>query len=74
MQFGEALALFAMVWIEAIRLVHDMSRAMTSSTQHVAPLRQHMIDDMWSRQRKLTDKTQSGYLRFAERFAEWMKS
>jgi hypothetical protein len=58
-QLGEALALFAMLWIEAIRLVHDMSRAMTPSTQHVAPLRQHMIEDMVA-MRKLTDKTQSG--------------
>lgn len=43
---------------------------MTPSTQNVTPLRQRMIDDM--RMRKLTDKTQSGYLRCVRRFAGFL--
>ena len=43
---------------------------MTPSTQNVTPLRQRMIDDM--RMRKLTDKTQSGYLRSVRRFAGFL--
>ena len=43
---------------------------MTPSTQNATPLRQRMIDDM--RMRKLTDKTQSGYLRSVRRFAGFL--
>jgi integrase/recombinase XerD len=38
----------------------DRSRAMTTSTEVISPLRQRMIDDM--RMRRLAPKTQAGYL------------
>ena len=40
---------------------------MTITTQSISPLRQRMIDDM--RMRKLSEKTQSHYLRWVQRFA-----
>ena len=40
---------------------------MTQSIQTVSPLRQRMIDDM--RLRKLSPKTQTGYIRAVRRFA-----
>jgi site-specific recombinase XerD len=43
---------------------------MTSSTQTISPLRQRMIDDM--RMRKLSPKTQSGYIRVVKRFASFL--
>ena len=39
---------------------------MTSSTQTITPLRQRMIDDM--RMRKLSPKTQAGYIRVVRRW------
>jgi len=43
---------------------------MTSSTHTISPLRQRMIDDM--RMRKLSPKTQSGYIRVVKRFASFL--
>jgi integrase/recombinase XerD len=43
---------------------------MNSTTQSISPLRQRMIDDM--RMRKLSPKTQSGYLRTVIRFSIWL--
>ena len=43
---------------------------MTSSTQTITPLRQRMIDDM--RMRKLSPKTQDGYIRIVKRFALYL--
>jgi integrase/recombinase XerD len=43
---------------------------MDSSTQHISPLRQRMIDDM--RMRKLADKTQLHYIRAVRQFAGFL--
>jgi site-specific recombinase XerD len=43
---------------------------MDSSTQAVTPLRQRMLDDM--RMRKLSDKTQSHYIRAVRQFAGFL--
>jgi integrase/recombinase XerD len=43
---------------------------MNPATQTLSPLRQRMIDDM--RMRKLSPKTQSGYLRTVRRFYDWL--
>ena len=43
---------------------------MTQSTQPISPLRQRMIDDM--RLRKLSPKTQTGYIRAVKRFAGFL--
>jgi integrase/recombinase XerD len=43
---------------------------MNSATQTISPLRQRMIDDM--RMRKLSPKTQSGYLRVVSQFSGWL--
>jgi len=43
---------------------------MNSTTQTISPLRQRMIDDM--RMRKLSPKTQSGYLRVVSLFGGWL--
>jgi len=43
---------------------------MTQSTQSISPLRQRMIDDM--RLRKLSPKTQTGYIRAVKRFAGFL--
>jgi site-specific recombinase XerD len=43
---------------------------MNASTQAISPLRQRMIDDM--RMRKLSDKTQSHYLRAVRQFAAFL--
>ena len=43
---------------------------MESATQRINPLRRRMIDDM--RMRKLTDKTQSQYIRAVRRFAAYL--
>lgn len=43
---------------------------MNSTTQTISPLRQRMIDDM--RMRKLSPKTQSGYLRVVSLFSGWL--
>lgn len=43
---------------------------MTATTQSISPLRQRMLDDM--RMRKLSDKTQSHYLRAVRRFAAYL--
>jgi site-specific recombinase XerD len=43
---------------------------MTSTTQPITPLRQRMIDDM--RMRKLSPKTQAGYIRIVKRFAHFL--
>jgi hypothetical protein len=43
---------------------------MTQSTQTISPLRQRMIDDM--RMRKLSPKTQTGYIRAVKRFAGFL--
>ena len=43
---------------------------MTSSTQSITPLRQRMIDDM--RMRKLSSKTQDGYIRIVRQFAGFL--
>ena len=39
---------------------------MNSTTQTISPLRQRLLDDM--RMRKLSPKTQSGYIRTVSRF------
>ena len=44
---------------------------MTSSTQAISPLRQRMLDDM--RMRKLSPKTQAGYIRSVRQFAAHLK-
>jgi len=43
---------------------------MTQSIQTISPLRQRMIDDM--RLRKLSPKTQTGYIRAVRRFAAFL--
>ena len=43
---------------------------MNPTTQTISPLRQRMIDDM--RMRKLSPKTQSGYLRVVSLFGGWL--
>ena len=43
---------------------------MNPTTQTIIPLRQRMIDDM--RMRKLSPKTQNGYLRTVSRFYSWL--
>jgi site-specific recombinase XerD len=43
---------------------------MTSTTQPITPLRQRMIDDM--RMRKLSSKTQTGYIRIVKRFTHFL--
>ena len=43
---------------------------MNPTTQTISPLRQRMIDDM--RMRKLSPKTQSGYLRVVSQFSGWL--
>ena len=43
---------------------------MNSSIQTITPLRQRMIDDM--RMRKLSPKTQAGYIRVVKRFAGFL--
>ena len=43
---------------------------MTETTQTISPLRQRMIDDM--RMRKLSPKTQTGYIRAVKRFAGFL--
>jgi site-specific recombinase XerD len=43
---------------------------MNTTTQTISPLRQRMIDDM--RMRKLSPKTQSGYLRVVSLFSGWL--
>jgi len=43
---------------------------MTQSTQAISPLRQRMIDDM--RLRKLSPKTQTGYIRAVKRFSGFL--
>ena len=43
---------------------------MDASKQTISPLRQRMIDDM--RMRKLSPKTQSGYLRVVSQFSGWL--
>src|SRR5437899_12468180 len=47
--------------------LHDRSRTLPHLTQGISPLRQRMIDDM--RMRKLSPKTQTGYIRVVRRFA-----
>ena len=42
---------------------------MDASSRGISPLRQRMIDDM--RMRKLSEKTQSHYLRWVQRFARF---
>lgn len=44
---------------------------MTQSIQHISPLRQRMLDDM--RMRKLSPKTQIGYVRAVKRLARYLK-
>lgn len=44
---------------------------MTASTSSVSPLRQRMLDDM--RMRKLSPKTQIGYIRSVRQFAAYLK-
>ena len=44
---------------------------MTQSTQPISPLRQRMIDDM--RLRKLSPKTQTGYIRAVKRLAGYLR-
>lgn len=43
---------------------------MNTATQRISPLRQRMIEDM--RMRKLSAKTQSGYIRAVRHFAGWL--
>jgi len=43
---------------------------MTSTDKPISPLRQRMIDDM--RMRKLSPKTQAGYIRVVKRFAKFL--
>lgn len=43
---------------------------MNSTTQTNSPLRQRLLDDM--RMRKLSPKTQSGYIRTVGRFNGWL--
>lgn len=44
---------------------------MTQGIQHISPLRQRMLDDM--RMRKLSPKTQIGYVRAVKRLARYLK-
>ncbi|MCB0257743.1 MAG: phage integrase N-terminal SAM-like domain-containing protein, partial [Anaerolineae bacterium] len=44
---------------------------MTQSIQRISPLRQRMLDDM--RMRKLSPKTQIGYVRAVKRFTRYLK-
>jgi len=55
---------------EAIRLIFDRSRIMNSTTETISPLRQRLLDDM--RMRKLSPKTQSGYIRTVSRLYGWL--
>src|SRR6201746_1729786 len=48
----------------------DRSRAMTTSTEVISPLRQSMMDDM--RMRRLAPKTQEGYLRVVRQFTVFL--
>src|SRR5471032_1390788 len=48
----------------------NRSRAMTTSTKVISPLRQRMIDDM--RMRRLAPKTQEGYLRVVRQFTVFL--
>jgi integrase/recombinase XerD len=64
-----------MLWCEAIRLDSRQEQIMDASTQStpsrsISPLRQRMLEDM--RMRKLTDKTQSQYIRAVRRFAQYL--
>ncbi len=43
---------------------------MTQTTQHISPLRQRMVDDM--RLRKLSPKTQSGYIRAVKKLVRYL--
>ena len=43
---------------------------MNPSTQGITPLRQRMIDDM--RMRRLSPKTQAGYIRIVRQFAAYL--
>ncbi|WP_340124311.1 phage integrase N-terminal SAM-like domain-containing protein, partial [Methylobacter svalbardensis] len=43
---------------------------MTSTIKSITPLRQRMIDDM--RMRKLSPKTQAGYIRVVKRFSSFL--
>ena len=43
---------------------------MTQATRAITPLRQRMIDDM--RMRKLSDKTQTAYIRAVRRLARFL--
>ncbi len=43
---------------------------MDTTTPRISPLRQRMIEDM--RMRKLSPKTQSGYIRAVRHFAGWL--
>lgn len=43
---------------------------MTPSTSSISPLRQRMIDDM--RMRKLSPKTQTGYIRAVRQFTVFL--
>ena len=58
-----------MLMIEAIRLVHRQEPHHDLIEPGVSPLRQRMIDDM--RMRKLSPKTQAGYLRIVREFARF---
>jgi site-specific recombinase XerD len=62
-----------MLLTEAIRLVHDRRRIMSTSNQTVqtiSPLRQRMLEDM--RMRKLSPKTQSAYIRAVRNLARFL--
>src|SRR5882757_6250900 len=48
----------------------DRSRAVTTPSQAISPLRQRMMDDM--RMRRLAPKTQAGYLRVVREFAVFL--
>lgn len=56
---------------EAIRLVQHRSSPLTEQTRPMSPLRQRMLDDM--RMRKMSPKTQIGYVRAVRRFAQYLK-
>jgi hypothetical protein len=60
-----------MLWNEASASHPDRSGTMDSSTQRITPLRRRMIDDI--RMRKLSDKTQSQYIRAVRRFAALLR-
>jgi integrase/recombinase XerD len=55
---------------EAFRLVSQQERAMNDSPEKISPLRRRMIEDM--RMRKLSTKTQSGYIRPVRHFAGYL--